>query len=55
VTGGVPVIFAQLPSWLQDIALLLVIFAFFSCGTTPRSRPRSSNSEQSASSFSGIG
>src|SRR5580693_9210278 len=34
VTGGVPVIFAQLPSWLQDIALLLVIFAFFSCGTS---------------------
>jgi amino acid transporter len=32
--GGVPVIFAQLPSWLQDIALLLVIFAFFSCGTS---------------------
>jgi amino acid transporter len=34
VTGGVPAIFAQLPSWLQDIALLLVIFAFFSCGTS---------------------
>jgi len=33
-TGGVPVIFAQLPSWLQDVALLLVIFAFFSCGTS---------------------
>jgi len=32
--GGVPVIFAQLPSWLQDVALLLVIFAFFSCGTS---------------------
>jgi amino acid transporter len=34
VTGGVPVIFAQLPSWLQDVALLLVIFAFFSCGSS---------------------
>jgi amino acid transporter len=34
VTGGVPAIFAQLPSWLQDIALLLVVFAFFSCGTS---------------------
>ena len=34
VSGGVPVIFAQLPSWLQDIALLLIIFAFFSCGTS---------------------
>jgi amino acid transporter len=34
VAGGVPVIFAQLPSWLQDVALLMVIFAFFSCGTS---------------------
>ncbi len=32
--GGIPVIFAQLPTWLQDFALLLVIFAFFSCGTS---------------------
>jgi amino acid transporter len=33
-TGGITVIFAQLPSWLQDIALLLIIFAFFSCGSS---------------------
>ena len=29
-----PVILAQLPTWLQDFALLLLIFAFFSCGTS---------------------
>src|SRR5580704_16079034 len=34
VTGGVPYILAQLPSWVQDIALLLLIFAFFSCGSS---------------------
>jgi amino acid transporter len=34
VTGGVPYILAQLPSWIQDIALLLLIFAFFSCGSS---------------------
>ena len=33
-SGGVPYILAQLPSWLQDIALLLLVFAFFSCGTS---------------------
>lgn len=33
-TGGVPFILAQLPPWLQDIALLLIIYAFFSCGTS---------------------
>ena len=32
--GAVPYILAQLPSWLQDVALLLLIFAFFSCGTS---------------------
>ncbi len=32
--GGVPFILAQLPSAVQDIALLLIIFAFFSCGTS---------------------
>ena len=31
--GGVPFILAQLPSGLQDLLLLLIIFAFFSCGT----------------------
>jgi amino acid transporter len=30
----VPYILAQLPSWLQDFALLLLVFAFFSCGTS---------------------
>jgi amino acid transporter len=32
--GAVPYILAQLPSGLQDVALLLLIFAFFSCGTS---------------------
>src|SRR5580692_11443682 len=34
VTGGVPYILAQLPAWLQDVALLLLVFAFFSCGSS---------------------
>jgi len=34
VAGGVPSILAQLPSWLQDCLLLLIIFAFFSCGSS---------------------
>ena len=33
VSGGIPVILAALPSWLQDVFLVLVIIAFFSCGT----------------------
>src|ERR1700728_2183886 len=32
--GAVPYILAQLPSAIQDIALLLLIFAFFSCGSS---------------------
>ncbi|HTZ44554.1 MAG TPA: amino acid permease, partial [Jatrophihabitans sp.] len=32
--GGVPFILGELPSWLQDCLLLLIIFAFFSCGTS---------------------
>lgn len=32
-TGGVPAILAELPQWLQDVFLVLVILAFFSCGT----------------------
>jgi amino acid transporter len=34
VAGGIPSILAQLPSWLQDVLLLLIIFAFFSCGSS---------------------
>ena len=34
VTGGVPFILAQLPTWLQDVLLILIIYAFFSCGTS---------------------
>ncbi len=34
LTGGVPYILGQLPSGLQDVLLLLIIFAFFSCGTS---------------------
>jgi amino acid transporter len=33
VAGGIPVILAQLPGWLQDFFLVMVIIAFFSCGT----------------------
>ncbi|HTY73913.1 MAG TPA: APC family permease [Actinomycetes bacterium] len=32
--GGIPFILGQLPSWLQDVLLLVIIFAFFSCGTS---------------------
>ena len=32
-TGGIPAILAVLPSWLQDVFYLLVVIAFFSCGT----------------------
>ena len=34
VTGGVPSILDQLPSGVQDFLLLMIIFAFFSCGTS---------------------
>ena len=34
VSGGVPFILGQLPSGLQDFLLLLITFAFFSCGTS---------------------
>ena len=32
--GGVPFILGQLASWVQDFLLLIIIFAFFSCGTS---------------------
>jgi amino acid transporter len=32
-SGGVPTILAQLPTWAQDLFLLVVCIAFFSCGT----------------------
>jgi len=31
--GGVPAILGQLSGGMQDFLLLLIIFAFFSCGT----------------------
>src|SRR5690349_11614612 len=34
VAGGIPGILAQLPSWMQDFLLLVIIFAFFSCGSS---------------------
>ncbi|WP_017936373.1 APC family permease [Nocardioides sp. Iso805N] len=34
VAGGVPAILGQLPSGVQDFLLLMIIFAFFSCGTS---------------------
>jgi amino acid transporter len=33
VTGGINVVLATLPGWLQSFFLVLVIVAFFSCGT----------------------
>lgn len=33
VTGGINTILAELPSWLQDFFLVMVVIAFFSCGT----------------------
>jgi amino acid transporter len=33
VTNGVPGILSVLPSWVQDFFLVMVIIAFFSCGT----------------------
>jgi amino acid transporter len=32
--GGVPFILSQLPSGVQDFLLLMIVFAFFSCGTS---------------------
>ena len=32
--GGVPYILAELPKSVQDLLLVLIIFAFFSCGTS---------------------
>jgi amino acid transporter len=34
VGGGVPYVLGQLPSGMQDFLLLMIIFAFFSCGTS---------------------
>jgi len=34
VDGSVPFILGQLPSGVQDFLLLMIIFAFFSCGTS---------------------
>jgi len=31
--GGIPFILSQLPRGLQDVVLVVIIFAFFSCGT----------------------
>jgi amino acid transporter len=33
VTGGINAILSGLPAWLQDFFLVMVIIAFFSCGT----------------------
>jgi len=32
-SGGIPLILSQLPQWVQDVFLLVVCIAFFSCGT----------------------
>ena len=32
-SGGIPLILSELPQWLQDVFLLVVCIAFFSCGT----------------------
>src|SRR5690242_21244733 len=31
--NGIPSLLGQLPTWMQDITLALIIFAFFSCGS----------------------
>ena len=33
VSGGIPVVLAQLPSYVTDFFLVMVVVAFFSCGT----------------------
>ena len=33
LTGGINVLLATLPAWLQDFFLVMVLIAFFSCGT----------------------
>ncbi len=33
VSGGINAVLAELPGWLQDFFLVMVIVAFFSCGT----------------------
>jgi amino acid transporter len=33
ISGGIPSLLAVLPAWLQDFFLVMVIIAFFSCGT----------------------
>jgi amino acid transporter len=33
VSGGIPVVLAQLPSYITDFFLVMVVIAFFSCGT----------------------
>jgi amino acid transporter len=33
-SGGIPYILSSLPSGMQNVLLLLIIFAFFSCGTS---------------------
>jgi amino acid transporter len=32
--NGIPYLLGQLPTWMQDIMLALIIFAFFSCGSS---------------------
>src|SRR5262245_11979751 len=32
--GGVPFILSQLAGWIEDFLLVIIIFAFFSCGTS---------------------
>lgn len=34
IGGGIPLILGELPSWIQDALLLVIIFAFFSCGSS---------------------
>jgi amino acid transporter len=33
VSGGINTVLAALPSWLQDFFLIMIVVAFFSCGT----------------------
>ena len=48
VTGGINVILSELPGWLQNFFLLMVIVAFFSCGTAVQGAGAGSHSRSRA-------
>lgn len=34
VEGGVPFVLSELPAWVQDLLLVVIVIAFFSCGSS---------------------